>query len=119
MTGAELMLIETDALPFEQFASLTTALSTIEPVTVRVRDDEGDVMPVCVMPSDQRTVHGPVPVSVNGMLTDDVPQAALIVAGSVIVGRGAMAASAVLLALHPAPDVTVTARCTPPNEPAV
>src|SRR5437660_11958718 len=113
------MLIETDALPFEQFASLTTALSTIEPVTVNVRDDEDEVIPLCVMPSDQRTDHGPVPVSVNGMLTDDVPQAALIDAGSVIVGRGVTAASAVLLAAQPAPDVTVTARCTLPNEPEV
>src|SRR5258706_2498719 len=119
MTGAELILIETDALPFEQFASDTIALSTIEPVTVRVRDDEGEMMPLCVMPSDQRIDHGPVPVSVNGMLTDVVPQATSIDAGSVIVGRGVMAASAVLPALQPAPDVTVTARCTLPSEPAV
>jgi hypothetical protein len=119
MTGDELMLIATEALPFEQFASLTIALSTIEPLTVRVRDDDGEVMPLCVTPSDQRMDHGPVPVSVKGMLTEVVPQATLIVDGSVIVGRGAMAASAVLLALQPAPDVTVTARCTLPREPAV
>ncbi len=88
----------------EQFASVTIALSTIEPVTVTLRDDEDEVMPLCVTPSDQRTDHGPVPVRVNGTLTDVVPQATLIVAGSVIVGRGAMAASAVLPALQPAPE---------------
>src|ERR1044072_1198917 len=100
MTGVALMLIETDALPFEQFASDTTALSVVEPVTVRVRDDEAEVMPLCVMPSDQRMDHGPVPVSVNGMVTDVVPHAASIDGGSVIVGRGAIAASAVPPALH-------------------
>src|SRR6476659_4949921 len=119
MTGEELTVIETEPPPFEQFASDTIALSTIDPVTVTLRDDEGELMPLCVMPSDQRMDHGPVPVSVNGTLTDVVPQATLIVAGSVIVGRGAMAASVVLLALQPAPDVTVTARCTLPSEPAV
>jgi prepilin-type processing-associated H-X9-DG protein len=118
ITGAELTLIETVALPFEQFASVTTALSTIEVVTVTLRDDETEVMPLCVMPSDQRTVHGPVPVSVNGMFTDDVPQETSIVAGSVIVGRGAMATSEVLLALQVL-EVTVTARCTAPDEPDV
>src|SRR6185295_5922327 len=119
MTGAELTLIETDALPFEQLPSVTIALSTMEPDTVTLRDDEGEVMPFCETPSDQRTFHGPMPVSVKGMLTDDVPQAALIVAGSVMVGRGATAASPVPLALQPAAVVTVTARCTPPDEPAV
>ena len=119
MAGAELTLIETDALPFEQFASLTIALSTIGPLTVTVREADGELMPLCVTPSDQRIDHGPVPVSVNGTVTDDVPHATSIDAGSVMVGRAAIAASAVLLALQPAPDVTVTARCTPPNEPAV
>ena len=119
MMGAELTLIETEALPFEQFASVTTALSTVEPVTFTLRDDEAEVMPLCVTASDQRMVHGPVPVRVNGTFTLVAPQATSIVAGSVIVGRGVMAASALLLALQPAPDVTVTARCTLPNEPAV
>src|SRR4051794_24896636 len=119
MTGAELTLIATNALPFEQLASVTIALSTMEPVTLTVRDDEADVMPVCETASDQRMVHGPVPVSVNGMFTLVAPQAASIVAGSVIVGRGLTATSAVLLALQPAPDVTVTARCTLLDEPAV
>jgi hypothetical protein len=119
MTGAELTLIETDVLPFEQLASVTIALSTIEPDTVTLRDDEGEVMPFCEIPSDQRTFHGPMPVSVNGMLTDVVPQDALIVAGSVMVGRGAMATSVLLLALQLAGVVTVTARWTPPDEPAV
>jgi hypothetical protein len=112
MTGAVLTLIETNALPFEQFASETIALSNIEPVTLTVRDDDAEVLPLCVTPSDQRTVHGPVPVSVNGMLTDVVPQETLIDDGSVMVGRDATAGSAVPLALQPAPDVTVTARCT-------
>lgn len=119
MTGAELTLIETEALPFEQFASVTIALSTIELVTVTVRDEEAEVMPLCVTPSDQRRVHGPVPVSVKGMLTEDVPQETSMEAGSAMVGRGATAASAVLLALQPAAVVTVTARCTVPVEPEV
>jgi hypothetical protein len=102
-------LIETIALPFEQLASDTTALIISEVLTLTFRDEEAEVMPLCVTPSDQRRVHGPVPVSVNGMLTVDVPQEALIVAGSVIVGRGAMATSAVLLALQPLAVVTVTA----------
>src|SRR5438270_11035882 len=85
IAGAEATLIETVALPFEQFASVTTALSTIEPVTVTLRDDEAEVMPLCVTASDQRMVHGPVPVSVNGTFTLDAPQEALIVAGRVIV----------------------------------
>jgi hypothetical protein len=110
ITGADATLIETVALPFEQLASLTTALSTVEADTVTFRDEEAEVMPLCVTPSDQRRVHGPMPVNVNGTLTVDVPQAALIVAGSVIVGRGVTEASAVPLALQPAAVVTVTAR---------
>src|SRR3954464_13019162 len=110
MTGALLTLIETIALPFEQFAALTIAWGVVEPVTVTVRDDETEVMPLCVTPSDHSSVHGPVPVRVNGMLTVDTPQATSIVAGSVMVGRGAIATSAVLFALQPAAVVTVTAR---------
>jgi hypothetical protein len=119
MTGVELTLIETNALPLKQLPSLTIALSTIDAVTFTVRDDDDEVMPFCVTPSDQMTFHGPIPVSVNGMLTDDAPQEALIVAGSVMVGRGAMATSVLLLALQPADVATVTARCTLPAEPDV
>jgi len=110
ITGAVLTLIETIALPFEQFTSETMALSTVEPVTLTVRDDETEVMPLCVIPSDHNSVHGPVPVSVNGMLTDVVPQETLIDAGSVMVGRGAIATSAVPLALQADAEVTVTPR---------
>jgi hypothetical protein len=110
ITGAVLTLIETIALPFEQFASETMALISIELVTVTVRDEEAEVMPLCVKPSDQRTFHGPVPLSVNGILTDVVPQETLIDAGSVMVGRGAIATSAVPLALQADAEVTVTPR---------
>ena len=119
ITGAEATLIVINELPFEQLASETTALSVVRPVMFTVRDDDADVMPFCATPSDQRRFHGPVPVSVNGTLTVAVPHAALIVAGSVMVGRGATKESAVLLALQPADVVTVTARCTAPDEPDV
>src|SRR5438270_11284890 len=116
MSGADPAWIVTDASLLLQFASVTNALSTIEPATANVRDPVAEVMPLAVVPSDQWIVHGAVPVNVNGTLTDVGAQEASIVAGSVIVGSGAMAASAVLLPLQPS-RVTVTATWTLPDEP--
>jgi hypothetical protein len=109
MVGPELTLIDTVALPFAQLPSETTALNVVELVTFTVRDDEGDVMPLCVTPSDQRTVHGPVVVNVKGIVTDDTPHATSIEEGRVSVGSCVMITSALVLAVQPL-TATVTER---------
>src|SRR5205823_3534827 len=95
-----------------------TTLSVIDVVTVTLRDDDAEVMPGCVTPSDHCTVHGAVPVSVNGTLTVDARQEAAIVAGSVIVGPDVMATVVDPFALQPSAE-TVMPRRTLPLGPAV
>ena len=117
--GALIVMITAAPLPSPvQLASLTlTTLRVMELVALMLRDDDDELIPLWTRPSDHWTVHGPLPVSVNGTLMSEGPQAERV-AGTVMVGPDVMATSADEVAPQLFAD-TVTARCTLPLAPAV
>ena len=106
--GVVVMVMDADAplMAEVQFASLTPkTLSTVDAESVTERDPDGELT-LWEKPSDQRTVQGPTPVSVNGMVTVEEAQALTEFDVKVIVGPEVMGTSALPLALQPLETVT-------------